>query len=55
MRALRFHSYGDPADVLQVDETPSPEPGPGQIRIRVEACGLTPAEVNFFGVIGKTW
>lgn len=44
MRALRFHSYGDPADVLQVDETTSPEPGPGQIRITVEACGLTPAD-----------
>lgn len=44
MRALRFHSYGDPADVLQLDETTAPEPGPGQIRIAVEACGLTPAD-----------
>jgi NADPH:quinone reductase-like Zn-dependent oxidoreductase len=44
MRALRFHSYGDPAVVLRIDETTPPEPGPGQIRIAVAACGLTPAD-----------
>jgi NADPH:quinone reductase-like Zn-dependent oxidoreductase len=44
MRALRFHSYGDPADVLRLDETTPPDPGPGQVRITVEACGLTPAD-----------
>ncbi|MFG1606727.1 NADP-dependent oxidoreductase [Actinoplanes sp. NPDC049265] len=44
MRALRFHSYGDPADVLRLDETAPPRPGPNQIRIAVEACGLTPAD-----------
>ncbi len=44
MRALRFHSYGDPADVLRLEETTPPEPGPGQIRVAVEACGLTPAD-----------
>lgn len=44
MRALRFHSYGDPADVLRLDETAPPEPGPGRIRIAVQACGLTPAD-----------
>lgn len=44
MRALRFHSYGDPADVLQLDETAPPQPGPNQVRIAVEACGLTPAD-----------
>jgi NADPH:quinone reductase-like Zn-dependent oxidoreductase len=44
MRALRFHSYGDPADVLRLEETTPPQPGPGQIRIAVEACGLTPAD-----------
>jgi NADPH:quinone reductase-like Zn-dependent oxidoreductase len=44
MRALRFHSYGDPADVLRLEETTPPEPGPGQVRITVKACGLTPAD-----------
>src|ERR1700759_2956061 len=49
MRALRFHSYGDPADVLRLDETTPPPPGPGQIRISVEACGLTPADWAIVG------
>jgi NADPH:quinone reductase-like Zn-dependent oxidoreductase len=44
MRALRFHFYGDPAEVLRLDETTPPPPGPGQVRIAVEACGLTPAD-----------
>lgn len=44
MRTLRFHDYGEPADVLRLEDAPSPEPGPGQIRIAVQACGLTPAD-----------
>ncbi|HEX5406782.1 MAG TPA: alcohol dehydrogenase catalytic domain-containing protein, partial [Pseudonocardiaceae bacterium] len=44
MRALRFHSYGDPADVLRLEETTPPRPGPNQVRITVQACGLTPAD-----------
>ncbi|MBL7255369.1 NADP-dependent oxidoreductase [Paractinoplanes lichenicola] len=44
MRALRFHSYGAPADVLRLDDIAVPEPGPGEIRVAVEACGLTPAD-----------
>ncbi|PRY41387.1 NADP-dependent oxidoreductase [Umezawaea tangerina] len=44
MRALRFHSYGDPADVLRLERAAPPEPGPDQVRITVEACGLTPAD-----------
>jgi NADPH:quinone reductase-like Zn-dependent oxidoreductase len=51
MRALRFHSYGDPADVLRLEETTPPQPGPGQIRIAVEACGLTPADWAICGGI----
>lgn len=44
MRTLRFHETGDPLDVLRLEETPAPEPSPGRIRIRVETCGLTPAD-----------
>ena len=44
MRTLRFHEHGPALDVLQLDEIESPEPGPGQIRVRVEACGLNPAD-----------
>jgi NADPH:quinone reductase-like Zn-dependent oxidoreductase len=44
MRTVRFHSYGEPADVLRLDEAAIPEPGPGRIRVRMHACGLNPAD-----------
>ncbi|MGH8918970.1 MAG: NADP-dependent oxidoreductase, partial [Actinomycetes bacterium] len=44
MRTLRFHTYGDAADVLRVEDAEPPRPGPGQIRIAVAACGLNPAD-----------
>ena len=44
MRTVRFHEYGEPADVLRLETVPVPEPGPGRIRIAVHACGLAPAD-----------
>lgn len=44
MRAVRFHEYGEPAEVLRVETVPVPEPGPGRIRLTVHACGLAPAD-----------
>ena len=44
MRTVRFHRYGEPAEVLRVDEVAIPEPGPRRIRVRVHACGLNPAD-----------
>jgi len=44
IRALRFHGYGEPAEVLRLERTPPPHPGAGRIRAVVHACGLTPAD-----------
>ncbi|WP_026924499.1 NADP-dependent oxidoreductase [Glycomyces arizonensis] len=44
MRTVRFHEYGDPADVLRLETTPIPDPGPGRVRVVVHACGLAPAD-----------
>lgn len=35
MRALVHSSFGDPAEVLSVQEVPLPDPGQGQVRLRV--------------------
>ena len=44
MKTLRFHEYGEPADVLRLEEAAVPSPRAGQIRVRVRACGLNPAD-----------
>jgi NADPH:quinone reductase-like Zn-dependent oxidoreductase len=44
MRTVRFHQYGEPGDVLRLDETTVPAPGPGRVRVAVHACGLAPAD-----------
>ena len=44
MKALRLHNYGEPMDVLQLEEATIPSPGPGQLRVRVHACALNPAD-----------
>ncbi|MBM3717143.1 MAG: NADPH:quinone oxidoreductase, partial [Actinobacteria bacterium] len=35
MRAIIHHEFGEPADVLAVEEVATPEPGPGEVRVRV--------------------
>ena len=44
MRTIRFHDYGEPADVLRLEDAAIPSPGPGNIRVRVHGCGLNPAD-----------
>ena len=44
MRTVRFHAYGEPGDVLRLEQTAVPAPGPGRIRVAVHACGLAPAD-----------
>lgn len=43
-RALRFHAFGEPADVLRVEDAPVPELAAHRIRVTVHACGLNPAD-----------
>ena len=35
MRALVQPRFGDPSEVLTVQDVPAPEPGPGQVLVRV--------------------
>ena len=34
MRALIHHSFGDPAQVLGVEDVETPQPGPGEVLVR---------------------
>ena len=43
-RTIRFHNYGEPADVLRLEEAELGGPGAKRIRVRVHACGLNPAD-----------
>ncbi|HEV7185731.1 MAG TPA: NADP-dependent oxidoreductase [Leifsonia sp.] len=43
-RTIRFHEYGEPADVLRQEVTEIPDPPVGRVRIRVAAAGLNPAD-----------
>jgi NADPH:quinone reductase-like Zn-dependent oxidoreductase len=43
-RAVRFHEFGEPLDVLREERVDIPDPAPGRIRVRVTAVGLNPAD-----------
>ena len=44
MRTVCFHSHGDWADVLHLEDAPIPNPRANQVRVRVHACALNPMD-----------
>ena len=45
MRAVRFQSFGDPAEVLTVEDLPPPQPGPGQVLVRLRVRPINPSDL----------
>jgi NADPH:quinone reductase-like Zn-dependent oxidoreductase len=45
MKAVRFHRFGAPSDVLQLEEIAAPTPGPGQVRVRMIASPINPSDL----------
>ena len=45
-KIVRFHTTGS-ADVLKIEDLPTPEPGQGEVRLKVETIGLNRAEIMF--------
>ena len=43
-RTIRFHSYGEPTEVLRLEETALLGPATQRVRVKVQACGLNPAD-----------
>jgi NADPH2:quinone reductase len=46
MKALVFDRFGEPSEVLQLQEVPVPEPGPGQVRVRMLASPINPSDLS---------
>ncbi|MFO0950877.1 MAG: zinc-dependent alcohol dehydrogenase family protein [Isosphaeraceae bacterium] len=57
MKAIVFDRFGDPAEVLRVQEVPTPEPGPGEVRVRMIASPVNPSDLlvvrGLYGVLPK--
>ncbi len=47
MKAIRFAQYGEPAQVLTIQECPLPEPGKGEVRVRMLASPVNPSDLLF--------
>ena len=45
MRSVRFCEFGDPADVLRVEDLPQPEPGENQVLVRLRARSINPSDL----------
>ncbi len=44
MRAALYRRRGAAAEVLSVEDIPTPAPGPGEVRVRIHASGVNPTD-----------
>src|SRR5438309_3951937 len=55
MKAVVFERFGEPAEVLRVEEVPTPMPGPGEVRVRMIASPVNPSDLltarGLYGVL----
>lgn len=55
MRALRFHSFGDPSSVLRIEEVQTPVAGDHELLVQVKAAAINPSDVkNVQGAFKQT-
>src|SRR5258708_906284 len=47
MKVIRFEHYGEPTQVLTVQECPLPEPARGEVRVRMLASPINPSDLLF--------
>ena len=54
MKAVVCEKWGDPAEVLQVQDLPTPEPGRGQVRVHMLVTPINPSDLLMVrGVYGR--
>jgi NADPH:quinone reductase-like Zn-dependent oxidoreductase len=45
MQSVRFHEFGDPSEVLRVEDVPRPEAAAGQVLVRMRARPINPSDL----------
>ena len=45
MKAIIFDRFGDPSEVLKVQDVPTPEPGRGEVRVRMISGPINPSDL----------
>src|ERR1044072_6139749 len=45
MQSVRFHEFGNPAEVLRVEDVPRPEAGAGQVLVKMRARAINPSDL----------
>ncbi len=45
MQSIKFYEFGNPAEVLRVEEVPQPEPGTDQVLVRLRARSINPSDL----------
>lgn len=46
MRAIGYSQFGPAADVLGLEDLPTPDPGPGEVLVALELSGVNPSDVK---------
>ena len=46
MRAITYDRFGPAADVLTLEDLPTPEPAPGEVLVRLETSAVNPSDVR---------
>lgn len=46
MRAIAYDAFGPAADVLKLEDMPTPTPGPGEVLVRLKTSGVNPSDVR---------
>jgi NADPH:quinone reductase-like Zn-dependent oxidoreductase len=47
--AIRHHNFGEPLEVLQLEQIPRPDPEPGEVRVQLEAATINPSDSGMIG------
>ncbi|HEV2861718.1 MAG TPA: zinc-dependent alcohol dehydrogenase family protein [Pyrinomonadaceae bacterium] len=45
MQSVRFYEFGNPAEVLRVEDVPTPEPTAGQVLVKMRARPINPSDL----------